>query len=335
MIEAAQLTKRYTPTGPPAADAVTFTLEPGTVTGFLGPNGAGKSTTIRMLTGYLPPTSGAARIGGHDTLTDAHAARRLLGYLPESNALYPEMRSEEFLHFVGKLHGVSRSDRKKRIGELTERCGLSLILRKTIGRLSKGNRQRVGIASALMHDPPVVVLDEPTSGLDPRQMSEVRDLIRDLGSAGSGADRKTVLLSTHLLPEVQRCCDRAIVIASGRVVADGSLEALREEAMRTGKAGPVLIEARGEVDSVRGVLRGVPGVSEFDVTAADEKGWVDAWLVASDGTDVRADAAAKLQGAGHLVREIRREVPTLEEYFFRVTDSDHASPIDASSEVRA
>ncbi|MEM8782628.1 MAG: ABC transporter ATP-binding protein [Planctomycetota bacterium] len=317
MIEAIRLTKRYTPGSPPAVDEVSFVLEPGTVTGFLGPNGAGKSTTIRMLTGYLPPTSGGAKIDGHDTLTDAHAARRLLGYLPESNALYPEMRSVEFLHFVGKLQGMPRRDRKRRIEELTERCGLSLILRRTVARLSKGNRQRVGIASALMHDPPVVVLDEPTSGLDPRQMSEVRDLIRDLGGT------HTVLLSTHLLPEVQRCCDRAIIIAGGRVVSDGSLDALRDEALRTGQAGTVLIEAKGSVEAVRTALAGVSGVDQFDATAADETGWVDAWLVSDRGVDVRDAAASALQAAGLLVREIRREVPTLEEYFFRVTDPAH------------
>ncbi len=327
MIQADRLTKRYSPGAAPAVDDVSFEIAAGSVVGFLGPNGAGKSTTIRMLTGALPPTSGTARIAGFDALTQPGEVRRRLGYLPESNPLYPEMRSAEFLHFVGRLHGMSRHERKRRIGELTESCGLQIILRKTIGRLSKGNRQRVGIASVLMHDPEVVILDEPTSGLDPRQMSQVRDLILDLGTGStSGTTKRAVLLSSHLLPEVQRCCDRAIIVAGGKVVADGTLDALRAEAMRTGRAGPVLIEARGTCEQVRGLLSGLPGVVSLEVAAAAEAGWVDAWLVAeatspeATGADVREAAAEALSGAGVLVREIRRELPTLEEFFFRVTD---------------
>ncbi len=316
MIHAEQLTKWYGPTL--AVDDVSFTVEAGSVVGFLGPNGAGKSTTIRMLTGYLPPTSGKATLAGHDLLTDPFAARRRLGYLPESTPLYPEMRVVEYLHFVGRLQGMSRQERRQRIGVVVEECGLEKVVRRTIGRLSKGNRQRCGLASTLLHDPPVLVLDEPTSGLDPRQMSQVRDLVR--GMKG----RRTVLLSSHLLPEVQRVCDRAVIIANGKVVADGTLDELREQAVQTapsGGWGPVLVEVRGGVDEVKAVLRGVPAVAEFDAAEADEAGWVDAWLVPEGGADVRADAAAMLSASSLLVREIRREAPTLEEFFIRVTDA--------------
>ncbi len=312
MIEAQQLTKRYGPTL--AVDTVSFTVAPGSVVGFLGPNGAGKSTTIRMLTGYLPPTSGRATIGGFDVLTQAFEARRQLGYLPESTPLYPEMRAEEYLHFVGKLQGMPRGGRRRRIDEVVEQCGLSLVRRRTIGRLSKGNRQRVGIASTLLHDPPVLILDEPTSGLDPNQMSHVRDLIRGL------AGRRTVLLSSHLLPEVQRVCDRAVIIAAGRVVADGTLEELRQRATQTAPASPVLIEVKGTVEAVKAALRNVPYAASMDAAPAGEAGWVDAWLVPEGAADVRADAAAVLSSAGLLVREMRREAATLEEFFIRVTD---------------
>lgn len=313
MITAENLVKSYGPTL--AVDGVSFELQRGQIVGFLGPNGAGKSTTIRMLTGYLPPTSGAAKLAGHDVLTDAAAARRKLGYLPESNPLYPEMRVEEYLHFAGKLHDMDRRTRRDRIGVVAERCGLSHLRRRTIGRLSKGNKQRVGLAAALLHDPPVLVLDEPTSGLDPNQISQVRTLIRDL------AGQHTVLLSSHILPEVQRVADRVIIIAQGRIVAQGSVEELRQRSHAEDDRAPIHAEVRGQPEAIHAALIDLPHVDTVEA-APDAPGdaWCNVWVVPHGKHDVREAVAAALAQKQLLVREIRREVGTLEEFFVKVTD---------------
>ncbi|MEM1109297.1 MAG: ABC transporter ATP-binding protein [Planctomycetota bacterium] len=314
MIQASHLTKWYGPTL--AVDDLSLELEPGKIVGFLGPNGAGKSTTIRMLTGYLPPTSGRATLDGHDVLTHAADARRKLGYLPESNPLYPEMRVEEYLHFAGKLHGMARPLRRSRIDHVADRCGLSHLRRRTIGRLSKGNKQRVGLAAALLHDPPMLVLDEPTSGLDPNQIGQVRQLIRDL------AGDHTVLLSSHILPEVQRVADRVVIVAQGRIVADGTVEELRERSHAEDDRAPVHVEVRGTPDSVKQALASLDHVDT--VEAAEEPGqygWCNAWVVPHGRKDLRVQIAEALAERNLLVREIRREAGSLEEYFVRVTDS--------------
>ncbi len=226
MIEARGLSKRYGDLV--ALDDVSFSVAPGEVVGFLGPNGAGKTTTMRILTGFLPPSDGSASIAGHDIFTDPLAARRAVGYLPETPPLYPEMSVEGFLRYVARLKDVPRAARKQAVDRALSRCGLSEVRRRVIGALSKGFRQRVGLAQAIVHDPPVLVLDEPTVGLDPIQIREIRTLIRELSSGGAGEQARTVILSTHILPEVEAVCQRVMIVHRGRKVLDESLAKLRE-----------------------------------------------------------------------------------------------------------
>lgn len=205
-----------------AIDNISFNLKPGEIVGFLGPNGAGKSTTMKILTGYLQPTSGNASVSGFDVLTQPMPARRAIGYLPEHNPLYLDMYVKEFLKFSGKLYGISSTTLKTRISEMISMCGLEVEQHKKIGQLSKGYRQRVGLAQSFLHDPEVLILDEPTTGLDPNQILEIRELIRTAGS------NKTVLFSTHIMQEVEALCDRVIIINKGKVVSDSSLDTLRQ-----------------------------------------------------------------------------------------------------------
>ena len=215
-----QLTKQYG--SQKAIDSLSFELRPGEIVGFLGPNGAGKSTTMKLLTGYLKPTEGRAVVNGHDLAHDSRQARKAVGYLPEHNPLYLDMYVREFLIFVGKLYGMKGKPLKTRVDEMVQLCGLTVEQHKKIGQLSKGYRQRVGLAQALLHDPAVLILDEPTTGLDPNQLSEIRNLIRT-----AGAD-KTVLFSTHIMQEVEALCDRVIIINKGKIVADSPLATLRQ-----------------------------------------------------------------------------------------------------------
>ena len=221
MIVVENLTKYYGEY--PAVRNVTFEVPRGRVVGFLGPNGAGKSTTMRILAGYLTATGGKASIDGRDVFWDPIEARRRIGYMPENCPLYGEMRVEEYLKFRGGLKGLGSGDRKKRLGYVLERCWLTDVRRQLVGTLSKGYRQRVGLADALLADPPVLILDEPTAGLDPTQIRETRKLIRELGT------QHTMLLSTHILSEVEMACDSVIIINQGKVIADGSLDAVRKK----------------------------------------------------------------------------------------------------------
>ncbi|WP_159469280.1 ATP-binding cassette domain-containing protein [Dyadobacter sp. 3J3] len=205
-----------------AVDGISFSLKPGEIVGFLGPNGAGKSTTMKILTGYLNSTSGTATVADFDVQQQAMPARRAIGYLPEHNPLYLDMYVREFLLFSGKLYGMRGSVLKSRVDEMINLCGLEVEKRKKIGQLSKGYRQRVGLAQSFLHDPAVLILDEPTTGLDPNQIQEIRELIRTAGH------NKTVLFSTHIMQEVEALCDRVIIINKGRVVSDSSLEVLRQ-----------------------------------------------------------------------------------------------------------
>ena len=224
MIEAEGLTKRYGDLL--AVDGVSFKVEQGEVVGFLGPNGAGKTTTMRILTGFLPPTDGTARIAGHDIFEDPLAARRAIGYLPEAPPLYPEMDVEGYLRYVATLKGVPRRGRGEAVESAMARCGLSHVHRRVIGALSKGYRQRVGIAQAIVHDPPVLILDEPTIGLDPVQIREIRDLLAGLAAPKEGGTQHTIILSTHILAEVEAICRRVILIHNGRKRVDATLPEL-------------------------------------------------------------------------------------------------------------
>jgi ABC-2 type transport system ATP-binding protein len=226
MIEAKALTKRYGDVL--AVDGVSFSVERGEVVGFLGPNGAGKTTTMRMLTGFVPPTDGSATIAGHDIFEDPLAARRAVGYLPETPPLYPEMTVESYLRYVSKIKDVPRARRREAIDRALSRCGLADVRGRVIGTLSKGFRQRVGLAQAIVHDPPVLILDEPTVGLDPMQIAEIRGLIREL-AAGQGDTQHTVVLSTHIMAEVSAICRRVIMINEGRKSVDAPLEELTRE----------------------------------------------------------------------------------------------------------
>ncbi len=224
MIEARELSKRYGEIL--AVDHFSFVVTQGEVVGFLGPNGAGKTTTMRMLTGFLPPTDGGVEIAGHDMLLDPLAARRAVGYLPETPPLYPEMDVAGYLLYVARLKDVPRSRRREAVDRALERCGLTAVRRRVIGALSKGFRQRVGLAQAIVHSPPVLILDEPTVGLDPTQIREIRGLIRDLAAPKDGEPQHTVILSTHILPEVEAICPRVILIHQGRKVVDAPLSQL-------------------------------------------------------------------------------------------------------------
>jgi len=224
MIRAEGLSKRYGEVV--AVDGVSFEVEKGEIVGFLGPNGAGKTTSMRMLTGFLPPTEGSAEIAGHDIFQDPIAARRCVGYLPDSPPLYPEMTVSSYLDFVARIKDVPRARRRESLDRALERCGLTGVHRRVIGTLSKGFRQRVGLAQAIIHDPPVLILDEPTVGLDPLQIREIRGLIADLAAPAKGAEQQTVVLSTHILAEVEAICRRVILINAGRKAVDAPLAEL-------------------------------------------------------------------------------------------------------------
>jgi ABC-2 type transport system ATP-binding protein len=319
VIVASQLSKAYGAVL--AVDRVSFEVSKGDIVGFLGPNGAGKSTTLRMLTCYLPPTSGGATVNGFDIFHQSEQVRENLGYLPENVPLYTEMKVEEYLDFRGRLRKMDRPTRNKRIDYVIERCWLGGVRRRIIGHLSKGYRQRVGLADALLHNPAVLILDEPTVGLDPTQIRETRKLIRDLRGD------HTVLLSTHILPEVEAVCDRAIVIAGGRVAAQGTPDELRTSRRMSAR---VLVECKGPAKEVENALARVSGVSRVEMldghgdgsaaggTAANGK-YVTAAIRPKESYDVREEVARTVMQHGWPLREIRLEHATLEEFFVQVT----------------
>ncbi|MGB0766877.1 MAG: ABC transporter ATP-binding protein, partial [Phycisphaeraceae bacterium] len=292
MIVAEHLTKWYGPVL--AVDDVSFEVPAGEVVGFLGPNGAGKSTSIRMLTGYLPPSAGRCTIDGIDVANDSREARRKIGYLPESTPLYTEMRVTEYLHFCGRLFGMPRKQRSQRIDEVADKCGLSHNKRRVIGQLSKGNRQRVGIAQALLHAPPLLILDEPTSGLDPQQTLAFRDLIAELRG------RHTIMLSSHILPEIERSADRVIILANGTIVAQGTPTELRDRASR---GGAVVVEAKATAKQLTDLLQPIPAVAK--VQPHQLGGWCRATVTAKGETDLRSLVSETLTRRGHTIRELR------------------------------
>ena len=314
MINVSQLTKVYGPTV--AVDRVSFEVPRGQIVGFLGPNGAGKSTTLRMLTCYLPPTSGGASVNGFDIFHQSVQVRENIGYLPENVPLYQEMKVDEYLDFRGQLRKMPRAARRQRIDYVVDRCWLRDVRRRVIGHLSKGFRQRVGLADALLHNPPVLILDEPTVGLDPAQIRETRKLIRDLGGD------HTVMLSTHILPEVEQVCDRAIIIAGGRIVAQGSPDELRASRRMQAR---VLVECKGPPDAIESALSRVSGVSEVQIVSnGDSSKYVVAAVRPKEAYDVREEVSRTVMSHGWPLREIRLEHATLEEFFVQVTASQAA-----------
>ena len=323
MIEVDQLSKIYGQTA--AIKDVSFKVEPGEILGFLGPNGAGKTTTMRILTGYLPATEGTARIGGKDVHVDSMAVRQSIGYLPETPPLYPEMTVEGFLDFVARIKGVSSGDRPAQITSAIERCNLQEKRKVIIRKLSKGFRQRVGIAQAIVHNPPVIVLDEPTVGLDPRQIIEVRNLIKSL------AGEHTIILSTHILPEVSVTCDRITIINQGEIIATDSPEHLVERL--TGRDG-YCIELKSDVERGLSVLRAIPGVAEARVLAAEElaAGHCRFEVATSAGTDDLGSAiASTIVNQGLELFELSRNRASLEDVFINLTTQESSGAINESA----
>lgn len=306
MIEVRNLTKAFGTHL--AVDNVSFTVNEGEIVGFLGPNGAGKSTTMRILTCFMPATHGSAKVAGFDVLSQSIEVRRRIGYLPEGNPLYPEMRVREFLNYRGKLRGMGRPERAKAIGEVTDRCWLGEFVDRPISQLSKGMKQRVGLADALLHDPPVIILDEPTIGLDPTQIRETRRLVTDL------AKRHTILLSSHILPEVEAVCQRMIIIAGGKVRASGAISEVRD---RIKGASGLIAEIRGPQSDVTQALKAIPGVKGVEAAAVD--GWNHLRITSEQGKDVREQVARTAASNNWPLRELRLEVGSLEEFFVQIT----------------
>ncbi|MBD2506917.1 MULTISPECIES: ABC transporter ATP-binding protein [unclassified Nostoc] len=316
MIEVEHLSKIYGST--PAITDVTFSVEPGEILGLLGPNGAGKTTTMRILAGYLPATNGNARIAGYDVHENSLAVRQRIGYLPETPPLYPDMTVEGFLHFVAQIKGVPAGDRAKKVTAAIKRCNLEDKRRVIIRKLSKGYRQRVGIAQAIVHDPPAIILDEPTVGLDPRQIIEVRNLIKSL------AGTHTIILSTHILPEVSMTCSRVAIINRGKVVATNTPENLMTQL--TGGSGYEL-EIEGEAALAKQVLQNVAGVSliESIPTAGGHHPQTNrAYLrvISQPGKEPGKDIVATLVRAGFGLHELRRVNATLEDVFLQLTTEE-------------
>src|SRR5688572_5183178 len=281
MIEVENLTKRYG--RHTAVDGISFRVNKGEILGFLGPNGAGKTTTMRILTCYLPATEGTARVAGFDVFEQPLEVKRRVGYIPETPPLYPDMDVDAFLDFCAKIKGIPAGGRKARIDEAVEKCRVGDVRRTLIGRLSKGYRQRVGLAQAILANPEVLILDEPTAGLDPKQIIETRELIRGLGGD------HTVILSTHILPEVSMTCGRVVISTKGRVVAEDTPDNLTH---RLRGAATLRVEARGDAAAVESALRAVPGVLAVRPSAGAFE------VEAEAGRDVRADVARAVVGAG-------------------------------------
>jgi ABC-2 type transport system ATP-binding protein len=295
-------------------DDVSFRVERGEVLGFLGPNGAGKTTTMRVLTGYMPPSEGNAIVAGYDVMTQPIEAKRRTGYLPETPPLYPEMTVRDYLSFVARIKGVPRAERRARVNAAMERTRVVDMANRHCAKLSKGYRQRVGLAQAIMHNPDVLILDEPTAGLDPKQINETRQLIKDLGGD------HTVILSTHILPEVSQTCHRVVIINKGRVVAVDTPENLTSR-LRGSETMFVQVDA-GDAD-VRTALQAVPGVTQ--VAASETRGTVTSFEVNSEtGRDVRRELASTIVRQGWGLLELRPLRMSLEEIFLHLTTEETA-----------
>ncbi|MDX9973247.1 MAG: ABC transporter ATP-binding protein [FCB group bacterium] len=303
MIEVRSLTKYYGSIA--AVNDLSFHVEKGEIVGFLGPNGAGKTTTMRMLTGFSPASKGTARIAGYDVREQPLEVKRRVGYLPENIPLYPEMRVRKFLQYVAEVKGLSGGDRVREVDRVAERCGLRDVAGRTVGNLSKGYRQRVGLAQALIGSPPVLILDEPTVGLDPRQIIEIRQMIQDL------AREHTVLLSTHILPEVSMICRRVIIINRGRIVTEDTMERLSG-----GDARVFVVEADGAPARVESLLKSVKGIG---TVTAEGNG---RFAVTSKDRGVREAIARAVVEAGMGLRALETRSRTLEEVFVEAISAD-------------
>ena len=320
MITVKGLTKRYARTV--AVDHISFEVQKGQIVGFLGPNGAGKTTTMRILTCFLPPTDGTATVAGFDVLEQPLEVKKRIGYLPESPPLYPEMEVREYLTFVGKLKGMSTSSLATRVGEVAERCAIADVQSKLLGKLSKGYRQRVGLAQAIIHNPDVLILDEPTAGLDPKQINETRELIRGL------AGDHTIILSTHILPEVEQTCEQVIIINKGKLVATDSVENLQNRARG---AESVLVEVEGRKDAldaqvIQHRLETVSGVSRVVLKETrDNRSLFE--VESLKDRFIRGDLARAVVESGWNLNELRPSAMSLEEIFLQLTGPEQQEAV--------
>src|ERR1700730_2646807 len=315
MITVSELTKRYA--RHTAVDNISFEVQKGQIVGFLGPNGAGKTTTMRMLTCFLPPTSGVAHVAGFDVLEESLEVKKRIGYLPETPPLYPEMRTTEYLTFVGNLKGLRGDELRKRVDYVCERCAIADVKDKLLGKLSKGYRQRVGLAQAIIHNPDVLILDEPTAGLDPKQINETRDLIKSL------AGDHTIILSTHILPEVSQTCEQVIIINKGKVVATDSVENLTHR-LRSGETVAVEIGGRNGSLDPKAVQRKLEQVAGVTRAALKQDGQRHAVFEVEGRKDrsLRGDLARAVVESGWDLNELRAASMSLEEVFLQLTGED-------------
>lgn len=307
MIEVTELTKRYA--GRTAVDGISFSVARGEIVGLLGPNGAGKSTTMRVLSGFMPATSGTVRVAGFDVFHDADEIRRHIGYMPENNPLYPDMRVREFLKFRARLKGLTWRRSRERVGVVMEQCGLTDVHRRIIGQLSKGYRQRVGLADALIHEPDLIILDEPTIGLDPHQIRSVRQLIKSL------AGNHTVLISTHILPEVEMMCSRVLIMLGGKILAADTPENLQK--FVAGRS-QIIAEIAAGSDDPAAAWAAMPELAAYEVKPGE--GEYQHWtLTPRDGTDLRPLIFSLALERHWKLRELTRRRHSLEEIYVQVT----------------
>ncbi|HTI68683.1 MAG TPA: ATP-binding cassette domain-containing protein [Candidatus Limnocylindria bacterium] len=307
MIEVQSLTKKYP--GHLAVDDISFTVGRGEVVGFLGHNGAGKSTTMRILSCFMPATSGTARVAGHDVFHESEEVRRRIGYMPENNPLHLDMRVREYLKFRARLKGLGWRRSRERVDTVMGQCGLTDVSKRIIGQLSKGFRQRVGLADALVHEPDLIILDEPTIGLDPHQIRSVRALIKQLG------EKHTVLLSTHILSEVEVTCARVLIMQEGRIVADARTEDLEKELSLDGQ---VIVEIAAEAEAIRAVLEEVEEIENLSIVPL-EAGFNRAIITPMPGADLRLMISEQARSHGWAVQELTRRRHSLEDMFIHLT----------------
>ena len=310
MIQVSNLTKRYA--GRTAVDDISFTVARGEIVGLLGPNGAGKSTTMRVLAGFMPACSGTVRVAGFDVFHDSEEARQRIGYMPENNPLYPEMRVREYLKFRARLKGLGWKKSRERVTTVMEQCGLTDVGRRVIGQLSKGYKQRVGLADALVHEPDLIILDEPTIGLDPQQIRSVRQLIKSL------AGKHTVLISTHILPEAEMMCNRMLIMFDGRVLASDTPENLQR---RMAGGSQVIAEIAAPEAALNAAWEEMPEVEQFDV-APGEGEFFRCALTPRDGWDLRPAIFALVRRNDWPLRELTRSRHSLEDIYLQVTKPD-------------
>jgi len=311
MIQVENLTKYYG--NIPAIEDITFTAEKGEILGFLGPNGAGKTTTMRILSCFMPATKGTAKVAGYDVFKDSLEVRKRIGYQPENVPTYRDMSVSAYLNFVAQVRGIDRRERKTKIGKVMDECGITEVSGKLIGKLSKGYRQRVGIAQALVHDPEVLILDEPTIGLDPRQIHGMRDLIKNLGG------KRTIILSTHILPEVSMTCQRVVIINEGRLVAVDTPDNLMA---RLQKGTKILAEIEGPPDDIMKELKGVSGVTKIEKKDAKSENTFTYLIDSTIDRDIRKELFATISKNGWSLTEIRQIDMSLEDIFLKLVTEE-------------